>query len=714
MFTKGRQGDVIGMESTTELLEELSELVYICDPQTYDLLYINSAGKKVFGIDGTCGGKCYQTLQGLDEPCPFCTNSLLNHEDFYTWEFTNQLTKRHYLLKDKFIHYNGKDARIEIAFDMTGEVNEKIALKNSLEAESVTLECVRMLHSSSNVQGTVEEVIEKIGMFLEAERAYMFEIDGDVMNNTFEWCAPGIKAEIAELQGMDIALLDRWREYFDKHQCVIIKSLEQIREKSPDEYKVLKMQNIERIVAAPLELDGSLVGYIGVDNPPEDKIENISSLLDTLCYFIESALLKERDRALLKRLSYHDTLTGTLNRNALMRDFRPGADIFSKNVGVAYLDINGMKEINDRHGHAYGDSCLARVASQIFKVFPNENVYRVGGDEFVILCSYPEDVFLHKVRELRQQFSGKEEYSASIGYKWAPYCQDVQKLMLAADEIMYTDKRDFYRSRSFTRRYRHGNDDILGLTKPGVLQRQIANSRFIVRLQPKMSIETGKAIGAEALVRYLDESGKEVSPDQFIPVLEEARMIFHLDVFVFEKVCATLERWKREKRKLIPISVNFSRYSLVERDLAERLNVVRDSYGVFNHQITVEVTESVEEDDRYAFLGAVEKLRGRGFPISIDDFGVKNANLSLFAACDFDELKMDRSLIVGLGSNPKSRAIVQSTVDICRRIGVQLIAEGVETDKQAEILLGLGCDGAQGFLYSRPILIEEFENKYLA
>ena len=694
-----------------ELLDEMSELVYICDPETYELLYINPAGRECFGVDRLCGQKCYEVLQGLDAPCPFCTNGLLDHKAFYTWEFTNLKTQRHYILKDKLVDLEGREARIEIAFDLTEKVNERLALKHSLEAENLMLECVKLLHTSSDVHQTVGKVLEHIGTFLEAERAYLFEIHDGVMDNTLEWCASGISPEIRNLQGLDVSLIDRWRPYFDRHQCIVIKDMEAIRDINPREYEALTAQNITRLVVEPLELDGELVAYLGLDNPPEEKIENISSLLETLGYFIESSMRRQKDRRLLERLSYYDTLTGTLNRSAFMRDTRPGLDLVTRNVGVVYLDINGMKDINDRHGHVYGDAYLARAAQQIRSVFPGESIYRVSGDEFIVLCSFPEEDFLRRVRELKHLFSGGGECSASVGYQWTASCGDVQKLIFAADEIMYMDKRDHYRGRSFSRRYRHNNDDVLGLTKPGELQKALDAGRFRVCFQPKVSMSEGALIGAEALIRYLDAEGREIPPGQFIPMLEETQLIAPVDFYSFEQTCAMLSRWMREGRKLIPISVNFSRYSLAEKDFSASLCRLRDAYGVPARYLKVEVTESVEEQDHYAFLDVVEELRRAGFQVSIDDFGVKHANLSLFVSCDFDELKLDRSLITGLEDNEKAQAIIRSVVDICRSIGIELIAEGVETRRQADLLLELGCSNAQGFLYSRPLSKEVFERE---
>lgn len=701
------------MDKIFDLMDELPELVYACDIENYDLLYINIEGRRRFGLEGAVKKKCYQALQGRDTPCPFCTNALLKHDAFYTWEFTNPIADGHFLLKDKLITVDGRDVRIEIAFDMTEKEREKEELRNTLEAEKKLVECVRLLNSTSDVERTLAAIIEQIGNFLEAERSYIFEIRNGRMYNTVEWCAPEIAPVKDTLQDLDVHLIDRWQPSFSKRQCVVIEDLEQLRESDPEEYQALHQQGITRLIAAPMEVDGRLSGYIGVDNPPAGKLKNISSQLEALGYFIESSIRRQKDQRRLEHMSYYDDLTGAMNRNAFMRDIaqsKPG-----KRVGVVYLDVNGMKEINDEYGHLYGDRYLADVVKHIRKVFQKSRVYRVGGDEFIIVCtSLSEDLFSVRVRELKSMFTSSDRFSVSVGYQWSDGCEDLQKLLFTADEIMYMDKRDYYRGKNLARRYRHGNDDILGLTESGALRNMIESNRFLVYFQPKMSIHERTLIGAEALVRYLLPQGEIAPPDQFIPVLEEARLICQLDFYVFERVCAQLAEWSREGRAVVPVSVNFSRHSLSEKRFAEKLYQIWKKYDIPQENVVIEITESAEEDNHYDFLGVVDSIRKRGFAISIDDFGVRHANLSLFVSCDFDELKIDRSLIVDLESNPKARTIVQSVSDVCREMGVRLIVEGVETESQMEILDRMGCSGVQGFLFSRPVPGEEFRARYCA
>lgn len=249
-----------------DLMNEIPELVYVSDLENYDLLLVNAAGRETFHLKDSQGLKCYQALQGRDAPCPFCTNARLNTETPYTWEYTNPLTQRHYLLKDKLIRWKGRLARLEIAFDITETENKKIALQNALDGDKMIMECVQMLYQSEDVDSAINRVLDRVGSFMSADRAYLFAIQGERMANTHEWCAPGVEPQIQNLQDLDIRLLDRWRPSFNRQECVIIEDLEAIRDDSPDEYETLNIQGISSLVAVPLEKDGELTGYIGVDN----------------------------------------------------------------------------------------------------------------------------------------------------------------------------------------------------------------------------------------------------------------------------------------------------------------------------------------------------------------------------------------------------------------------------------------------------------------
>lgn len=696
-----------------ELMDEMPELVYIADTETHELLYMNKAGCEMFGVDKLHGQKCYKVLQGFDSPCPFCTNHLLSLDKPYTWEYTNPRAGGHYLLKDKLINWEDRTARLEIAFDITRNENEKIALQNTLDAEKVVMECIRLLYRTSEIEKTFPEILELLGSFLSAERAYIFEIRGDKMCNTYEWCAQGIIPQIDNLQELDISLLDRWKQFFLNHECVIIENLEEIRETEAEEYAVLSEQGISSLVAAPLEKDGELIGYIGVDNPPVEKIKNISPLLHTLRYFLMSTMRRVEDELLLKKLSYFDMLTGLYNRNRYMRDIgklsaQHGA------VGIVYLDINGLKDINDRYGHFYGDRILTECAKIITEVFAEAGFYRIGGDEFIIICSgVSKEKFEENIVELKKRFESDPQCQAAIGYKWTDKNADIQKLISDADAVMYEDKKKYYRKNLSSNRYRHYNDDVLGLTAPGVLQKKLRNNDFLVYFQPKISFNSNELVGAEALIRYKMPDGSILTPDQFLPLLEDAKLIGSIDFYVFEFVCKKIAQWLSLWKKAVPVSVNFSRYSLTERDFIETITALCTKHGIDKKWVEIEMTESVEGMEGFDITGLIGRIRKAGFSVSIDDFGVHYANLSLFTSVDFDVLKIDKSLVDNITTNYKAKSVVSLLVDICSKMGIRTTAEGIETQEQFHVLKEMGCAEAQGYLFSTPLPHEEYESKFL-
>ena len=190
---------------------------------------------------------------GKDAPRPFCTNHLLKEGEIYTWEFTNPIIGRHYLLKDRLIEWDGRNARMEIAFDTTESENEKILLKYTLNAEKMVMECVRTLYQEHDFDVAVDQVLGHLGKFLCADRSYIFNIRDHLLYNDYEWCAEHVAPQKEFLQAVPLSLIERWYPYFETQGCVEIEDIELIKESSPDEYHVLKEQDIRSLVVAPLE-----------------------------------------------------------------------------------------------------------------------------------------------------------------------------------------------------------------------------------------------------------------------------------------------------------------------------------------------------------------------------------------------------------------------------------------------------------------------------
>lgn len=702
--------------NTLSLLNEISELVYVSDPETYELLFVNQTGCQTLHLENYKHKKCYEVLQGKTSPCEFCTNDRLCDDNFYTWEFTNPSIGRHFLLKDKIIQWRGKTARMEIAFDITELELQKQELKNMLDVQTLITNCVRMLYAVDDLDQTINAVLTQIGEFLVSDRAYVFEIKDELMNNTHEWTAPGISPQLEKLQQLDLSLISDWLPFFEKNDCIIIDDVEQLQKTNPAAYATLHAQEITFLIAAPIFLDNKLAGYIGIDNYDSEKIKNSSYLLLSMSIFLSYAIRHRNHVDMLHRLSYHDLLTNALNRNAFMdvlSQFRPGQ---YASAGIIYIDINGMKEINDFYGHHQGDKILITTVAKVFNLFKPDELFRIGGDEFVIITyDLTETDFYEKFNLLRNIFCEKTNlpFSIATGSCWVKSPSDLNSLLQQADSAMYTDKKKFYYGKEKTSRYRHNLDDILNLANYSALQEALTAGQFCIYFQPKISLDTEEFIGSEALIRYINQAGEIIAPNNFIPILEEARLIKMLDLYVFEEVCKQINIWKERKMRVKPVSINLSRSTLSYHFLADQLLALITKHNIDISLLELEVTETAEVDNQLVFSQALEKLKEYGFSISIDDFGVRNASLSLFTTINFDILKLDRSLVKTLAQNQKARILIRSLAVICSDLGIKLIAEGVETLEQLDILKELRCNEVQGYLFSKPLPLNDFENKYL-
>ena len=263
-----------------------------------------------------------------------------------------------------------------------------------------------------------------------------------------------------------------------------------------------------------------------------------------------------------------------------------------------------------------------------------------------------------------------------MGYQFLEEAGSVLHVAAQAENYMYEDKKNHYRKTLPKNRYRHYNDDIFGLTEKGMLKEKLEAGDFIIYLQPKIPFLDRSISGAEALIRYRQENGTIIAPAQFMPLLEDAKLIGNLDFYVFEQVCIKLALWLAEGRQAVPVSVNFSRYTLSERGFLTKLRTVFEKYQLDKKWVIIEVTESVKGIEDMNLLALIDNIRAEGFAVSIDDFGVDYANVSLFSTANFDELKIDRALVKHIVTNTKTQMVLESIIGICHKIGIRVVAEG--------------------------------------
>ena len=434
------------------IVDETDSFIYLSDPQTYDVLYVNAFGKRQLNLDGVNGHKCYRLFQGKEKPCEFCTNHLLDSENFYTWEHLNECTGRNYLIKDKFIEWQGRRARLEIAVDITEKENTSRAIRNKLELQHALVECVRTFYATPSFNKAIDAILGMIGRLHQADRAYVFEYatderGGTVINNTHEWCAEGIAPQRDNLQNISERVIPSLEELSGKEQSFVVRDMEELRENHQRIYAILKPQQITRLMISLLHVDGLTTGFIGVNNPRH--IMEDASLLWSLAYFVAMEQKKRRMEDDILYLSRHDSLTGLCNRHSymLLLDELKGAPLAE--TGVIFVDLNGLKKLNDSQGHTAGDLFLKRISQVFIRHFSKAEVFRIGGDEFVILCrGIPEHLFRKKIRGMRDEADALYPGILAMGSVWEESGGNPAEMVRLADKRMYADKRRQHRDRS--------------------------------------------------------------------------------------------------------------------------------------------------------------------------------------------------------------------------------------------------------------------------
>jgi diguanylate cyclase (GGDEF)-like protein len=435
------------MKRIWEFFENMNEIVYVSDIDTHELIYMNHRARELYGglsLDELKGSKCHELLQGSASPCSICTNKHLKPGYFEEWKYYNPVLGKYFMLKDTMVEDGGRFFRVELAIDLSEQEKQQEVIKEHIDNETIINEGLRLSLSSPSANGAIDILIEYVGKALKCDRIYIFERKaGDLYDNTYEWCAIGVEPQLDLLKNLTKEDMAAWMNYFRNGRNVIINDLEEIKESDPGMYDILYPQDIHSLVASPLVYKDNIIGFYGVDNPPFKLMDSISTLFMILGHFIVS-LMRRRD--LIKRLemlSYYDQLTGCGNRHA-MDDCIAGMQP-EKSVGIVYCDVTGLKRINDAQGHKAGDALLLRASESLKRAFPDYKRFRIGGDEFLVLCSgILEEELNERVKKLKKDMV-ENEAPMAIGLVWrAKYEENMNKLLAEADERMYEDKRKYY------------------------------------------------------------------------------------------------------------------------------------------------------------------------------------------------------------------------------------------------------------------------------
>lgn len=424
--------------------------------------------------------------------------------------------------------------------------------------------------------------------------------------------------------------------------------------------------------------------------------------------------------AQLESQAITDALTGLYNRrgfNQALEAALSRIDRSGKRMAVLYLDLDGFKRVNDSLGHAAGDQILRRVAEQLKTCLrPYDILARMGGDEFTALLDsldHPEDAarVAEKLIELvsvRHTIDGLEfTLGASIGIACFPECgQSVDGLLRAADMAMYEAKR------AGRQQYRFFSPEMNGRARSRLmleesLRTAIEQDDFVLVYQPQIDLASGRLRGFEALLRWQHRVAGTISPGVFIPLLEETRLINRLGDWIFQSGIRQCRAWRESFGEGLLLSLNVSPVQFSMPQLVGELRRVLEVHQLEPSQLEVEVTESALMQDLDTTREQLRQLRELGVRIAIDDFGTGYSSLAYLRHFELDTLKIDRLFIANMLDSPKDAAIVSTIIDLGHHLGLEVIAEGVETIAQRDWLIAHRCTTMQGFLVAPGLAVEK-------
>lgn len=676
-------------ELATHIVGISENIIFISDIETEEIMYVNkSAQNALYSIGETewIGKKSYQLMHGTDKLNKMCEFSSLKNEKINKWEEYNEKFNKRFVIKAELLEYKGRTCRIEIAFDITKSTDLEQELGKKFEENQILEQCMELLHSNLSPSDSLNNLLKIFGQYYNAERAGIFiakTSDATIFTNTYEWCNVNISNSIKT----DIPASFFNNLSFKSKELSVLEIQCKLKEILPN-FQIIDDRINSSVLTSNIEDEnGNFIGLIFVYNPSIHTKRNYA--LNASSTFIADFLAKNQMIQKLNNLSYHDVLTNCKNNTSYRKKIKKYEYQKPDTLGVAYVDINGLKSINNTKGHIIGDNIIIKV-SEILTDFFGDSVYRIDGNEFIVLKeNICESDFEIAVNNFKTTIKTQNDIDVTIGFSWNT---NIKNKILRNNLKLNEDK--VYEN------YLREN-----------LAREIKDGRFTVFYQPQIDMQSKEVFGAEALIRKFDTSGNLLAPYAFVPFYEKQEIISLIDFFVIEEVCKYLSRIDD---KHLEMSVNFSRVTFFEENIVEKVLNICNKYSVLPKQITIEVTETIQGFDQDVLVSVIKSFLDANFSVSLDDFGSGYSNMVLISATNFNEIKIDKSLVDEIVFNDKSLVLTELIISACELFGnTKTVAEGIESFEQYEVLRKINCNIGQGYYFDKPLEESSFTEKYV-
>lgn len=596
---------------------------------------------------------------------------------------------------------------------------ENQILKSELEAEHFILTQMAELGKVRNVrecQVAINNLLEKIGHFTKADRAYIVDEKDGCYYNTYEWCNEGIEPQINQLHNLRAEDMPYWIPKLSSGESIFIEDLENVKETMPVEYEILKPQNIHTLIVFPIILSNTLKGFIGVDNPNIKDAKDVIRLLAALGSYLGTT---RENAAVYAKLEYrlnYDSLTKAYNRYGF---YKNAQKLIKEHTDTEYClilsDIKSFKLINEIYGENIADKILIDEVNIIRQKMKGNSVLgRLNGDiiAMVIPKEYlSEKEFSDMIKLLSDRYSNKN-FRLHI-YLGVYYIKDVNEtIRQMVDKVSLVIMKSKGNMSNYILYYDENSyrNDIFKQQLIGEFETALNENQFCMYLQPQTD-KDGNMLGAEALIRWNHPNMGLIMPGAFIECFEDAGLIYRLDNYIWEEAAKQLKIWKDSGYNYY-ISVNISAKDFYHIDVYQTFKNLVSKYGIDTDKLHIEITETALSEDKQAAHKTIERLHDEGFIIEIDDFGSGYSSFNFLKDVCADVIKIDRVFLKKSSHEERGEQILRSIISLSHDIGMDVITEGVENVDQLSMLAKMNCDWFQGYYFSKPITVGDFEEKY--
>lgn len=690
-------------------LDQKIQYVAVVEPIQKKILYMNETAREALGItlEQAQNLHCYELFKANSKGCGMCELHA-NHAEVLDDEHSEGLRKYipngKFILQSKHTVWKGLSARTITFLNVNDAEHVERCLESEMESQETFSKCWSLIMESNSGDTEYEKILRVLTDYYDADCSAIVTKDGEEYKEIFEY-HKGSGNAVAEGLRMSLGqdTFEKCEVLLDDEDFMRPRHIEEKLNENPELAEALAKRFVHNTIGIALRKFGEIIGILLIINPRHNIRDY--ALLGQLGVFFGTDLVRKK---LTDNKTYeedHDVMTQLWSRdffnNGWKLDYLP---LFKNGMGVFTADIFRLKDVNKELGYATGNTRIIELAELFRRVFTGYSMFRYDDDQVLAVCHNVDQRQFQKMVDYAKELIEELDYEVSRGYSWKPE-PNANDAILEAEEYLSIHRQYLEKENATAEKLaRKIEKDV---------NEQIEAGNFRMFLQPKVSISTGKTVGSEALIRLYHPEKGYISPALFIPVLEKQNEVHLIDMFILSRAFQFQKAARDAGKEIVPISINFSKNTLMYPKLMEFITEQCDTYGSPNGMIRIEITETISNMDHMEVNNIARALHTMGFSISMDDFGTQYSNMAVLTQFDFDTVKIDRSMILNIVSDEKSKLILKHTVAMLKELGMEIIIEGVETAEQVAVLAELGCDTVQGFFFGKPEPEEKFYELFM-